>query len=149
MRCITLYGVAHQQEEGQQTLLLCRREWPCRWQASYRAANLSGNRRPFGRSFEGTHHPCSCLGHNPRVRSSWSALVGRSAFWRLGCVEVNVASGGLRPIHGALSAPGAHPPHLSAWTQNRSCRLVPVYDFAIALGVFSRAFPFTGFLGCL
>ena len=148
MRCITLYGVAHQQEEGQQALLLCRRECPRRRQAPYRAANLSGNGRPFGRSFEGTHCPRSRIGHNPRLRSSWSYLGGCSAFWRLGCVEVDVASGGLQPINGALSAPGAHSPRLSAWTKNRSCRLVPIYHFAIAVGVFSRAFSLAGFLGC-
>src|SRR2546425_2731897 len=148
MRCITLYGVAHQQEEGQQALLLCRRECPRRRQAPYRAANLSGNRRPFGRSFEATHRSSSRLGYDPRVRSSWSVVVSRSAFRRLGCVEVDVAAGGLRPINSALSAPGAHPPHLSAWTKDRSCRLVPIHHFAIAVGFFLRAFPLAGFLGC-
>src|SRR5713226_8253061 len=146
MRCITLYGVAHQQEEGQQALLLCRREWPRRRQAPDRAANLSWNRRPFGRSVEGTHRPCSGLGDNPRVWSSWRTLVSRSAFRRLGSVEVDVACRGRRPLNGALPAPGAHPPHLSAWTKDRSCRLVPIHHFAIAVGVFSRAFPLTGFL---
>src|SRR5258707_14608458 len=35
----------------------------------------------------------SRIGHDPRVRSSGSALVGRSAFWRLGCIEGDVATG--------------------------------------------------------
>src|SRR5207247_4143911 len=134
------YGIPHQQEERQQTLLLRRRERPCRRQAAHRSADVFGNSRPVGRSLEGAYRSGSPVGHNPRVRTSRSIVVSRTAFWSLGSAESDVARTAIGPLDSALSVAGGDPSSLSVWLEDRSRRLVSVQHSATLMGIVCPAF---------
>src|SRR6266516_602023 len=149
VQCITLYGVAHFQEERQQALLLRRRKRSRRRQTAHCATNLFGICRSRFGTAERPDGASSGRGHLTGIRPSRSAVDGSSAFRRLGCPEIDVAAAGIRTIHSALPVVGRDSSHLPTWTEDRSGRLVSQDHLVVGLALCTRTVPLSGFLGLL
>src|SRR6202163_1818491 len=147
--CITLYGKPRRQEERQQTLLLRRRKCPRRRPASHRSSSLPRYRRETRRDGPRSLRPRPPGRHPPRVWLARRPLGRRSANRRLGLAAIALACASLRTLARSLPLAGGHPPHLPAWPQNRSSRLVSLLHPVVALGVPPRTLYFASVLGRL
>src|SRR5260370_30156205 len=147
--CITLYGKPRRQEERQQTLLLRRRKCPRRRQAPHRSSSLPRYRRETRRDGPRSLRPRPPGRHHPRAWLARRPLGRRSANRRLGLAAIALACATLRTFARSLSIAGGHPPHLPAWPQNRSSRLVSLVHPVATLGVPPRTLYLASVLGRL
>src|ERR1700722_15931519 len=145
--CITLYDKPRRKEKRQQTLLLRRRKCPRRRQAPHRSSGLPRYRRETRRDGPRSLRPRPLGRHHPRVWLARRPLGRRSANRRLGLAAIALACAPLRPVARSLPIAGGHPPHLPAWPQNRSSRLVSLLHPVDALAVPPRTLYFASVLG--
>src|SRR6516225_10112080 len=145
--CITLYAKPRRQKEGQQALLLRRRQRPRRGQAPHCPPGLPGHRREAGGNGPRPRRPPSLGGFHARVWFASGSLVGGAANRSVGFAPVPLARATLRPVASPLFVAGGPASRVSARAQDGGGRLVSQIDPFGAVGRLGRALQFASFLG--